>query len=50
MRALAILALLSAASLAAQERQPGEYPLGPDSRINEHVAYDRLLGPWEFHS
>jgi hypothetical protein len=51
MRSAAALALLlAAAPLAAQERQPGDYPLGPDSQVTEHVVHDRLLGPWEFHS
>jgi len=51
MRAAPVLALLlAAAPLAAQERQPGEYPLSPDSQVSEYVVHDRLLGPWEFHS
>jgi enterochelin esterase family protein len=48
---LAILAcLITAQPVAAQERQPGEYPLTEDSQIQPGVERGSLLGPYEFHS
>lgn len=42
--------LLAATPLAAQERQPGDYPLTEDSQVHADIAHGELLGPWEFHS
>jgi enterochelin esterase family protein len=35
---------------AAAGRQPGEYPLGPDSLPQDGIPKGRLEGPFEFHS
>jgi hypothetical protein len=45
-----LLALLAAAPAAAQERQPGDYPLTEDSLVQPGVAQGRLEGPFEFHA
>jgi len=48
--ALALACLFAAASLAAQERQPGDYPLTEDSQPHADIAHGELLGPFEFHA
>lgn len=50
-RALMLLAaLLTAQTVAAQERKPGDYPLTPESLADPAIAHGQLLGPFEFHS
>lgn len=46
--ALTAIAILTAP--AAAQRQPGDYPLGPDSQMQPGVARGELLGPFEFHA
>lgn len=46
--ALAALVLLAVPAQA--QRQPGDYPLGPDSLEQPGVARGELLGPFEFHA
>lgn len=52
MRWLALPALLLCAAMpaAAQERQPGDYPLTADSQPDAGIAKGELLGPFAFHS
>ncbi len=47
--ALLSFALLAAAPGSAQ-RQPGDYPLGPDSQAQPSIARGELRGPFEFHA
>lgn len=42
--------LLASPTLAQAQRQPGDYPLGPDSLVQPGVARGELLGPFEFHA
>lgn len=48
----AMMALLLGlpAAVQAQERKPGDYPLGPDSQVNPAIAHGELVGPLEFRS
>jgi hypothetical protein len=48
---LSALALVALFTMPAQaQRQPGDYPLGPDSLVQPGVAQGQLLGPFEWHS
>lgn len=47
---LSALALAILAAPAQAQRQPGDYPHGPDSLVREGVAHGELLGPFEFHA
>jgi hypothetical protein len=44
------LVLLARPALAAEPRQPGEYPPTQDSLLQSNVAKGKLIGPLEFHS
>ncbi len=44
------LVLLAGPALAAEPRQPGEYPPTQDSLAQPGVPKGRLIGPLEFHS
>ncbi len=44
-----LCAILLVATPALAQRQPGDYPLGPDSLVQADVARGELLGPFEFH-
>jgi hypothetical protein len=44
------LALLAGPALAAEPRQPGEYPPTQDSLPQANVLKGKLIGPLEFHS
>src|SRR5690606_35641490 len=46
----ALPAVASAQAPQGAARQPGEYPLGPDSLPKPGVPKGRLEGPFEFHS
>ena len=46
----AVLALLAGPALAAEPRQPGEYPPTQDSLPQPGVPKGKLIGPLEFHS
>lgn len=46
--AFALLALIAVPAQA--QRQPGDYPLGPDSQVREGVVRGELLGPFAFHA
>jgi hypothetical protein len=46
----AMLALLAGPALAAEPRQPGEYPPTQDSLPQPGVPKGKLIGPLEFHS
>ncbi|HEY2009934.1 MAG TPA: alpha/beta hydrolase-fold protein [Rhizomicrobium sp.] len=46
----AVLALLAGPALAAEPRQPGEYPPTQDSLLQPSVPKGKLIGPLEFHS
>ncbi|MEO5708012.1 MAG: alpha/beta hydrolase-fold protein [Alteraurantiacibacter sp.] len=43
-----LAASLLLATPALAQRQPGDYPLGPDSLVQQDVARGELLGPFEF--
>ena len=45
-----VLALLAGPALAAEPRQPGEYPPTQDSLPQASVPKGKLIGPLEFHS
>ena len=45
-----LAALKAQPSSSTAERQPGDYPLGPDSQVNPTIAHGQLLGPFEFRS
>lgn len=48
--ALVLAAALLAATPVLAQRQPGDYPHGPDSLVQPGVAQGELLGPFEFHA
>ncbi|UNK56287.1 alpha/beta hydrolase-fold protein [Pseudoxanthomonas daejeonensis] len=52
MRVTLVAIALCMADVAAQPgaRQPGDYPLTADSRVQAGVPHGRLEGPFEFHS
>src|SRR5215469_585086 len=45
-----VVALLAGPALAAEPRQPGEYPPSQDSLPQPGVPKGKLIGPLEFHS
>jgi enterochelin esterase family protein len=45
-----VVALLAGPALAAEPRQPGEYPPSQDSLPQPGVLKGKLIGPLEFHS
>ena len=48
--ALLLAAALAGTAAAQETRQPGDYPLTPDSLVQPGVAQGRLEGPFEFHA
>lgn len=47
---IAVLTFGLAAGTSAQQRTPGDYPLGPDSLPQPGVPKGQLIGPLDFHS